>query len=50
MGRRIARWRDLPMRIRLAAPLGDDELFELCAANRDLRIELAYPTSAQGLR
>lgn len=35
----VARWRDLPMRIRLAAPLGDDELFEFCAANRDLRIE-----------
>jgi len=35
----VARRRDLPMRVRLAAPLGDDELFELCAANRDLRIE-----------
>ena len=35
----VARWRDLPMRIRLAAPIGDDDLFELCAANRDLRIE-----------
>lgn len=27
------------MRIRLAAPLGDDDLFDLCAANRGLRIE-----------
>jgi Uma2 family endonuclease len=35
----VARWRDLPMRVRLAAPLGDDELFAFCAANRDLRIE-----------
>ena len=35
----VARWRDLPMRVRLAAPLGDDDLFEFCAANRDLRIE-----------
>jgi len=35
----VARWRDMPMRVRLAAPLGDDELFEFCAANRDLRIE-----------
>jgi Uma2 family endonuclease len=35
----VARWRHLPMRIRLAAPLGDDDLFELCAANRELRIE-----------
>jgi Uma2 family endonuclease len=29
----------LPMRVRLAAPLSDDELFELCARNRELRIE-----------
>jgi hypothetical protein len=35
----VARWRDLPMRFRLAASLGDDELFELCVANRDLWIE-----------
>lgn len=35
----VARWRDLPMRVRLASPLGDDDLFEFCAANRDLRIE-----------
>jgi Uma2 family endonuclease len=31
--------RHLPMRIRLAARLGDDALFELCRINRDLRIE-----------
>jgi len=24
----VARWRNLPMRVRLAVPLGDDELFE----------------------
>ena len=35
----VARWRHLPMRIRLAGPLGDDDLFDLCAANRELRIE-----------
>lgn len=35
----VARWRHLPMRVRLAAPLGDDDLFELCAANRELHIE-----------
>lgn len=35
----VARWRHLPMRIRLASPLGDDDLFDLCAANRELRIE-----------
>ncbi len=29
----------LPMRIRPARPIDDDELFELCAQNRDLRIE-----------
>lgn len=29
----------LPMRIRPARPLDDDELFELCAANGELRIE-----------
>jgi Uma2 family endonuclease len=35
----VARWRHLPMRVRLAAPLGDDDLFDLCAANSELRIE-----------
>jgi len=35
----VARWRHLPMRIRLAAPLGDDDLFDLCTANSELRIE-----------
>jgi Uma2 family endonuclease len=35
----VARWRHLPMRIRLAAPLSDDDLFDLCAANRGLHIE-----------
>jgi Uma2 family endonuclease len=35
----VARWRHLPMRIRLAAPLGDEDLFDLCAANSELRIE-----------
>jgi Uma2 family endonuclease len=35
----VARWRHLPMRIRLASPLGDDDLYELCATNRELRIE-----------
>jgi len=29
----------LPLRIRPATPLNDDELFEFCGANRDLRIE-----------
>ena len=31
--------RQLPMRVRPAAPMSDDELFELCASNRDLRVE-----------
>jgi Uma2 family endonuclease len=35
----VARWRHLPMRVRLTTPLGDEELFDLCAANRSLRIE-----------
>ena len=35
----VARWRNLPMRVRLAVPLGDDELFDFCVANRGLRIE-----------
>ena len=29
----------LPARVRLATPMDDDELFELCRVNRDLRIE-----------
>lgn len=32
-------WHHLPLRIRTAVPLSDDELFELCQVNRDLRIE-----------
>lgn len=35
----IARWRFLPMRIRLAEPLDNDGLLAFCAANSDLRIE-----------
>jgi Uma2 family endonuclease len=35
----VTSFRHLPLRVRLAHPLDDDELFELCAANRDLRIE-----------
>lgn len=35
----LARWRHLPMRVRLTTPLGDDDLFDLCATNRSLRIE-----------
>ena len=35
----VAQWRHLPMRVRLATSLGDDELFEFCAANSDLQIE-----------
>ena len=31
--------RHLPMRVRLAARLGDEALFEFCRVNRDLRIE-----------
>jgi Uma2 family endonuclease len=31
--------RHLPMRVRLAARLGDEALFEFCRINRDLRIE-----------
>jgi Uma2 family endonuclease len=34
-----ARWRDFPMRVRLAEPFDGDALFEFCAANRELRIE-----------
>jgi Uma2 family endonuclease len=35
----VARWRYLPMRIRLVEPLDDDALFDFCVANQDLRIE-----------
>jgi Uma2 family endonuclease len=35
----IARRAYYPLRIRLAAPMDDEALFELCRANRDLRIE-----------
>src|SRR5882762_6404536 len=35
----LATWGHLPLRIRAAVPIGDDELFELCQINRDLRIE-----------
>ncbi len=32
----------LPMRVRPARPLGDDELYALCRANADLRIERSH--------
>jgi Uma2 family endonuclease len=32
-------WRRLPLRVRMADSLSDDELFDLCQANRGLRIE-----------
>ena len=35
----VTSFRHLPLRIRLAQPLEDDELFELCAVNPGLRIE-----------
>ena len=35
----IASWHHLPMRVRAAAALTDDALYDLCAANPDLRIE-----------
>ena len=35
----LATWDHLPLRLRAAVPIGDDELFELCQVNRDLRIE-----------
>jgi Uma2 family endonuclease len=35
----LASWDHLPLRVRTAVPVGDDELFELCQLNRDLRIE-----------
>jgi Uma2 family endonuclease len=34
-------WEALPIRVRTATPFGEGELFELCQANRDLRIERA---------
>ena len=37
----LATWHHLPLRVRAAVPLSDDELFELCQVNRDLRIERA---------
>jgi Uma2 family endonuclease len=37
----LATWQHLPLRIRAAVPLSNDELFELCQVNRDLRIERA---------
>src|SRR5215212_6560830 len=35
----VTSFRHLPLRIRMAQPLDDDELFDLCAANENLRIE-----------
>jgi Uma2 family endonuclease len=35
----LATWHHLPLRVRTAVPLSDDELFELCQVNGDLRIE-----------
>jgi Uma2 family endonuclease len=35
----VTPWRYLPMRVRLANPMSDDELYEFCRANGDLRIE-----------
>ena len=35
----LATWGHLPLRVRAALPISDDELFELCQINRDLRIE-----------
>jgi len=35
----LATWGHLPLRVRAAVPIGDDELFELCQINRELRIE-----------
>jgi Uma2 family endonuclease len=37
----LATWDQLPLRVRAAVPINDDELFELCQINRDLRIERA---------
>jgi Uma2 family endonuclease len=35
----VTPWRELPARVRLSEHLDDDALFELCALNRELRIE-----------
>jgi Uma2 family endonuclease len=35
----LGSWSHLPMRVRTAVPLSDDELFETCQLNRDLHIE-----------
>jgi Uma2 family endonuclease len=35
----LAAWSHLPLRVRSAVPLSDDELYEICRVNRDLRIE-----------
>ncbi|MGH7436361.1 MAG: Uma2 family endonuclease [Polyangiaceae bacterium] len=35
----LAPARHMPMRVRVAGVIGDDELFEICALNRELRIE-----------
>jgi Uma2 family endonuclease len=35
----LGSWGHLPMRVRTAVPLSDDELFETCQLNRDLHIE-----------
>lgn len=35
----VARSDQLPLRVRPAAPVGDDELFELCRANPEVRVE-----------
>src|SRR5262249_31335413 len=35
----LATWDHLPLRLRMAVPIEDDELFELCQINGDLRIE-----------
>ena len=35
----LASWSQLPLRLRAAVPLSDDELYEICQLNRDLRIE-----------
>jgi Uma2 family endonuclease len=37
----LATWDHLPLRIRAAVPFSEDEFFELCQINRDLRIERA---------
>jgi Uma2 family endonuclease len=35
----VASWHNLPLRVRAAAPLSDDELYDFCSINRDLHIE-----------